>query len=40
LTHQGTEQDTSASLIERITGAPTDDDSRRLDDLHAMMNKP
>jgi hypothetical protein len=32
--------ETSVSLIERITGAATDDDWRRLDELLATKNKP
>jgi hypothetical protein len=32
--------DTSVCLIERITGAPTDADWRRLDELYATKSKP
>jgi hypothetical protein len=32
--------ETSASLLERLAGVPTDADWRRLDELYATKNKP
>ena len=32
--------ETSVSMLERLAGAPTDDDWRRLDELYATKNKP